>query len=74
MDLTLTAAYSNKAPYALWQDSEGMPIVPGHCVEGQFSITDRPLKEITRLLLGGGTTELARTVEGCFENNLLGKA
>jgi quercetin dioxygenase-like cupin family protein len=33
MDLTKQAAYSDKTPYDLWQETEGIPIVRGHCVE-----------------------------------------
>ena len=38
MDLTRTAAYSDKTPYDLWQESEGIPIVRGHCVEDLTAI------------------------------------
>ncbi len=33
MNLAREAAYSDKTPYDLWQDSQGIPIVRGHCVE-----------------------------------------
>ena len=38
MDLTRTAAYSDKTPYDLWQESEEIPIVRGHCVEDLTAI------------------------------------
>jgi hypothetical protein len=38
MDLTKTAAYSNMTPYDLWQESEGIPVVGGHCVEDLTAI------------------------------------
>jgi gentisate 1,2-dioxygenase len=38
MDLTKAAAYSDKTPYDLWQEGEGIPIVRGHCVEDLSSI------------------------------------
>src|ERR1051325_10205802 len=33
VNLSREAAYSEKTPYELWQESEGVPIVRGHCVE-----------------------------------------
>src|SRR3989449_6547143 len=44
VDLTVTAAYSNKTPYDLWQESEGIPIVRGHCVEDLTAIPVAPWK------------------------------
>ena len=38
MDLTKAAAYSDKTPYDLWQEAEGIPIVRGHCVEDLSSV------------------------------------
>src|SRR5437667_12781443 len=38
MDLAKAAAYSDKTPYDLWQEAEGIPIVRGHCVEDLVSI------------------------------------
>ena len=42
MDLTRTAAYSDKTPYDLWQESEEIPIVRGHCVEDLRTIPVEP--------------------------------
>ena len=42
-DLTKTAAYSNKTPYDLWQESEGIPVVSGHCVEDLSAIPVAPM-------------------------------
>ena len=44
MDLTRAAAYSNKTPYDLWQESEGIPILRGHCVEDLTAIPVAPWK------------------------------
>jgi gentisate 1,2-dioxygenase len=33
VNLARDAAYSDKTPYALWQDSQGIPVIRGHCVE-----------------------------------------
>jgi len=33
MNLTKEAAYSDRTPYELWQEGEGLPIVRGHAVE-----------------------------------------
>ena len=38
MDLAKAAAYSDKTPYDLWQEAEGIPIVRGHCVEDLVAI------------------------------------
>ncbi|HET8563657.1 MAG TPA: ethanolamine ammonia lyase-activating protein, partial [Candidatus Binatia bacterium] len=59
MDLTKTAAYSNKTPYDLWQESEGIPIVRGHCVEDLTAIPVAPWKRAGALgsfinLIGSG--------------------
>jgi hypothetical protein len=44
VDLTRAAAYSNKTPYDLWQESEGIPILRGHCVEDLTAIPVAPWK------------------------------
>jgi quercetin dioxygenase-like cupin family protein len=42
VDLTLTAAYSNKTPYDLWQESEGILVLRGHWVEDLTAIPVAP--------------------------------
>src|SRR4030095_2305977 len=42
MDLTKAAAYSDLTPYDLWQESEHIPIVRGHCVEDLRAIPVAP--------------------------------
>ena len=44
MDLTKTAAYLDKTPYDLWQESEEIPIVRGHCVEDLTAVPVAPWK------------------------------
>ncbi len=44
MDLTATAAYSNETPYDLWQETEKIPIVRGHCLEDLTAIPVAPWK------------------------------
>jgi hypothetical protein len=44
MNLTRTAAYFDKTPYDLWQESEEIPIVRGHCVEDLTAIPVGPLE------------------------------
>ncbi|HEY1234091.1 MAG TPA: ethanolamine ammonia lyase-activating protein, partial [Candidatus Binatia bacterium] len=61
MDLTRTAAYSDKTPYDLWQESEEIPIVRGHCVEDLTAIPVAPWKRTAARgsfinLVGSGRT------------------
>ena len=44
MDLTKAAAYSDRIPYDLWQASEQIPIVRGHCVEDLTTLAVAPWK------------------------------
>jgi hypothetical protein len=44
VDLARAVAYSNKTPYDLWQESEGIPILRGHCVEDLTAIPVAPWK------------------------------
>lgn len=44
MDLTQEAAYHQKSPYELWQESEGLPLVRGHFVEDLRSLSLSPWK------------------------------
>ena len=41
-NLTAEAAYSDKTPYELWQEGEGIPIVRGHCVEDLSTVAVAP--------------------------------
>ena len=61
MDLSKTAAYSNTTPYDLWQESERIPIMRGHCVEDLTAIPVAPWKRTGALgsfinLVGSGRT------------------
>lgn len=61
MDLTKVAAYSDKTPYDLWQEAEGIPIVRGHCVEDLAPIPVAPWQRAGVLgsfvqLVGAGRT------------------
>ena len=61
MDLKKAAAYSDKTPYDLWQELEGIPIVRGHCVEDLTSVPVAPWKRTGALgsyisLVGSGRT------------------
>jgi gentisate 1,2-dioxygenase len=61
MDLTKAAAYSDLTPYDLWQESEKIPIVRGHCVEDLSAIAVAPWERTGLLgsfvhLVGAGRT------------------
>ena len=61
MDLTKAAAYSDLTPYDLWQESEQIPIVGGHCVEDLSAIPVAPWERTGLLgsfvhLVGAGRT------------------
>src|SRR5262245_34746560 len=68
MDLTKTAAYSHQTPYDLWQASEEIPIVRGHCVEDLTAIPVASWKRAGALgsfinLVGSGRTSGAYVLE-----------
>lgn len=61
MNLAREAAYSVKTPYDLWQESEGIPILGGHCVEDLAAIPVAPWKRTGAFgsfinLVGSGRT------------------
>jgi len=66
MDLAKAAAYSDKTPYDLWQEAEGIPIVRGHCVEDLVSIPVASWKRtgiLGRLLIS--SDRVARAARMC---------
>jgi hypothetical protein len=46
MDLTKNAAYSDKTPYELWQETEGVPIYGGHGIEDLSALAVAPWKRL----------------------------
>jgi hypothetical protein len=44
MNLSQLAAYHESTPYELWQKSEGLPVVRGHCVEDLRTLELAPWK------------------------------
>ena len=46
MDLTKNAAYSDKTPYELWQETEEVPIYGGHCIEDLSALAVAPWKRL----------------------------
>jgi gentisate 1,2-dioxygenase len=46
MNLSQQAAYSDKTPYELWQESEGLPTVRGHCVEDLRTLALAPWRRM----------------------------
>ena len=46
MDLTKNAAYSDKTPYELWQETEEIPIYGGHCIEDLTALAVAPWKRL----------------------------
>jgi quercetin dioxygenase-like cupin family protein len=62
MDLTVAAAYSNKTPYDLWQEAEGIPIVRGHCVE---DLTAIPVTSWKRTGVRGSFINLVGSGRAC---------
>ena len=44
LDLTKQSAYSDKTPYEVWQETEGIPIYEGLAIEDLATVAVKPWK------------------------------